>query len=32
MKQLHYRPGDICFMLGALLLAVFIGILGHFGL
>ena len=32
MKQLHYRPGDILFMLGALALAVFIGILGHWGL
>ncbi|MFG6352976.1 MAG: energy-coupling factor transporter transmembrane protein EcfT, partial [Oscillospiraceae bacterium] len=32
MKQLHYRPGDICFMLGALLLAILIGILGHWGL
>lgn len=32
MKQLHYRPGDILFMLGALALAVGIGVLGHFGL
>ena len=32
MKQLHYRPGDAVFMAGALVLAVFIGILGHFGL
>ncbi len=31
MKQLHYRPGDILFMLGALALAVGIGVLGHFG-
>ena len=32
MKQLHYRPGDLLFMLGALALAVAIGVLGHFGL
>ena len=32
MKQLHYRPGDLLFMLGALALAVLIGILGHWGL
>ena len=32
MKQLHYRSGDILFMLGALALAVGIGILGHLGL
>ena len=32
MKQLHYRPGDILFMLGALTLAILIGVLGHFGL
>ena len=31
MKQLHYRPGDILFMLGVLALAVGIGVLGHFG-
>ena len=32
MKQLHYRPGDVVFMLGALVLAVSIGVLGRFGL
>ncbi|MCI8806644.1 MAG: energy-coupling factor transporter transmembrane protein EcfT [Oscillospiraceae bacterium] len=32
MKQLHYRPGDLLFMLGALALAVLIGVLGHWGL
>jgi len=32
MKQLHYRPGDVLFMAGALALAVAIGVLGHFGL
>jgi energy-coupling factor transport system permease protein len=32
MKQLHYRPGDVVFMLGALALAVGIGVLGCFGL
>ena len=32
MKQLHYRPGDVVFMLGALAVAVSIGVLGHFGL
>ncbi len=32
MKQLHYRPGDVLFMLGALALAVSVGVLGHFGL
>ena len=32
MKQLHCRPGDVLFMLGALALAVGIGILSHFGL
>ena len=32
MKQLHYRPGDTLFTAGALVLAVFIGVLGHFGL
>ena len=32
MKQLHYRPGDLLFMLGALALAVLTGILGHWGL
>ena len=32
MKQLHYRPGDVVFMLSALVLAVGIGVLGHFGL
>ena len=32
MKQLHYRPSDIVFMLGALVLAILIGVLGHFGL
>ncbi len=32
MKQLHYRPGDVLFMLGASALAVSIGVLGHFGL
>ena len=32
MKQLHYRPCDILFMLGALAVAVGIGVLGHFGL
>ena len=32
MKQLHYRPGDLLFMLGSLILAVFIGVLGQFGL
>ena len=32
MKQLHYRPGDIVFMLGALAVTVFIGVLGHWGL
>lgn len=32
MKQLHYRPGDILFMLGALALAVLTGILGYWGL
>ena len=32
MKQLHYRPGDILFMLGTLALAVGIGVLGHWGL
>ena len=31
MKQLHYRPDDIVFILGALALAVGIGVLGHFG-
>ena len=31
MKQLHYRTGDILFMLGALALAIGIGVLGHFG-
>ena len=32
MKQLHYRPGDLLFMLGALALAVLTGVLGHWGL
>lgn len=32
MKQLRYRSGDVFFMLGALALAVFIGVLGHWGL
>ena len=32
MKQLHYRPGDVLFMAGALALAVFIGVLGYWGL
>ena len=32
MKQLRYRPGDAAFMLGALALAILIGVLGHFGL
>ena len=32
MKQLHYRPGDILFIVGALALTVFIGVLGHWGL
>ena len=32
MKQLRYRPGDAVFMLGALALAILIGVLGHFGL
>lgn len=32
MKQLRYRPGDILFMLGALALAVIVGVLGRFGL
>ncbi len=32
MKQLHYRPGDVLFMAGALALAVSVGVLGHFGL
>ena len=32
MKQLHCRPGDVLFMLGALALAVLIGVLGHWGL
>ncbi len=32
MKQLHYRSGDVLFMVGALVLAVAIGVLGHFGL
>ena len=32
MKQLRYRPGDIVFMLGALALAVGMGVLGHWGL
>ena len=32
MKQLHYRPGDVVFMLGALAVAVGVGVLGHFGL
>ena len=32
MKQLHYKPGDILFMAGALVLAVFTGVLGHFSL
>ena len=31
MKQLRYRPGDIVFILGALALAILIGVLGHFG-
>ena len=31
MKQLHYRSGDVLFMLGALALAVGIGVLGHWG-
>ncbi len=32
MKQLHYRPSDVVFMLGALALAAGIGVLGCFGL
>ncbi len=32
MKQLHYRPGDLLFMLGVLALAVLTGVLGHWGL
>ena len=32
MKQLRYRSGDIVFIMGALALAVLIGILSHFGL
>lgn len=32
MKQLHYRPGDLVFMAGALALAVLVGVLGRFGL
>ena len=32
MKQLHYRPGDIFSILGALALAVLIGVMGHWGL
>ncbi len=32
MKQLHYRPGDVVFILGSLALAVAVGVLGHFGL
>lgn len=32
MKQLHYKPGDIIFMLGTLALAVGVGVLGHWGL
>lgn len=32
MRQLRYRPGDILFMLGAMALAVVIGVLGHWGL
>lgn len=32
MKQLHYRPGDIFFILGTLALAVLIGVMGHWGL
>ena len=32
MKQLHYRSSDVLFMVGALVLAVAIGVLGHFGL
>ena len=32
MKQLHYHPGDVVFMLGALALAILIGVLGCFGL
>ena len=32
MKQLHYRPGDVLFMAGALILAVAVGVLGRFGL
>ncbi len=32
MNQLHYRPSDLAFMLGALALAVLIGVLGHWGL
>ena len=32
MKQLHYRPGDVAFMVGTLALAVLISILAHWGL
>ena len=32
MKQLHYRPGDLVFIAGALALAALIGVLGHWGL
>ena len=32
MKQLRYRPVDVLFILGALALAVGIGVLAHFGL
>ena len=32
MKQLHYRSDDVLFMLEGLVLAVVVGVLGHFGL
>ena len=32
MKQLKFRPADLLFMVGAVLLAVAVGILGHWGL
>ncbi len=32
MNQLHFRPGDVMFIIGAVVLAVVIGVMGRFGL
>ncbi len=32
MNQLHYRGGDVAFIIGSIVLAAAIGVMGHFGL